>query len=92
MWGELAGVVGTEWAISCLSVTGSRWHRAQAANSSLVDPHDALIHHGVRRSQNLSIRYTERLADAGIEQSIGSSVGDSSTPWPSPSSGCTRPR
>ena len=48
-------------------------------------------HHGDRGSQYLSIRYTERLAEAGIEQSVGS-VGDSSTPWPSPSSGCTRPR
>ena len=41
-----------------------------------VDPHDALIHHGDRGSQSLSIRYTERLAEAGIEPSVGS-VGDS---------------
>ena len=31
---------------------------------------------GVRGSQYLSIRYTERLAEAGIEPSVGS-VGDS---------------
>ena len=35
-----------------------------------------MVHHGDRGSQYLSIRYTERLAEAGIEQSVGS-VGDS---------------
>ena len=35
-----------------------------------------LIHHSDRGSQYLSIRYSERLADAGIESSVGS-VGDS---------------
>jgi len=35
-----------------------------------------LIHHSDRGSQYLSIRYTERLADAGIEPSVGT-VGDS---------------
>ncbi len=35
-----------------------------------------LIHHSDRGSQYLSIKYTERLAEAGIEPSVGS-VGDS---------------
>ena len=35
-----------------------------------------LIHHSDRGSQYLSIRYTERLAEAGVEPSVGS-VGDS---------------
>ena len=35
-----------------------------------------LVHHSDRGSQYLSIKYTERLADAGIEPSVGS-VGDS---------------
>lgn len=35
-----------------------------------------LIHHSDRGSQYLSIRYTERLAEAGIDPSVGS-VGDS---------------
>lgn len=35
-----------------------------------------LIHHSDRGSQYLSIRYTERLAEANIEASVGS-VGDS---------------
>jgi transposase InsO family protein len=39
------------------------------------DP-DSLIHHSDHGSQYLSIRYTERLRDAGIEPSTGS-VGDS---------------
>ena len=40
-------------------------------------PHDErLVHHSDRGSQYLSIRYTERLALAGIERSVGS-VGDS---------------
>jgi putative transposase len=39
------------------------------------DP-QGLIHHSDRGSQYLSIRYSERLADAGIEPSVGT-VGDS---------------
>jgi len=37
---------------------------------------DGLIHQGDRGSQYVSIRYTERLAEAGIEPSVGSK-GDS---------------
>ena len=37
---------------------------------------DELVHHSDRGTQYLSIRYTERLAEAGIEPSVGS-VGDS---------------
>jgi transposase InsO family protein len=37
---------------------------------------DGLIHHSDRGSQYLSIKYTERLADAGVDASVGS-VGDS---------------
>ena len=39
-------------------------------------PAQSLIHHSDRGSQYVSIAYTERLADAGIEPSVGS-VGDS---------------
>lgn len=35
-----------------------------------------LVHHSDRGSQYLSIKYTERLAEAGIDTSVGS-VGDS---------------
>ena len=37
---------------------------------------DQLVHHSDRGVQYVSIRYTDRLADAGIEPSVGS-VGDS---------------
>jgi transposase InsO family protein len=37
---------------------------------------DGLVHHSDRGMQYVSIRYTERLAEAGIEPSVGS-VGDS---------------
>ena len=59
-----------------------------ADNGSLLDPleqalHErrpvhrgGLVHHSDRGSQYVSIRYTERLAGAGIEPSVGS-VGDS---------------
>ena len=39
-------------------------------------PCGSLVHHSDRGSQYLSIKYTERLAEAGIEPSVGS-VGDS---------------
>ena len=31
-----------------------------------------LVHHSDRGSQNVSIKYSERLAEASIEQSVGS--------------------
>ena len=39
-------------------------------------PNERLVHHSDRGSQYLAIRYTERLAEAGIEASVGSR-GDS---------------
>jgi putative transposase len=39
-------------------------------------PSESLVHHSDRGVQYVSIRYTERLAEAGIEPSVGS-VGDS---------------
>lgn len=42
----------------------------------LRQPGSGLVHHSDRGSQYLSIKYTERLAEAGIEPSVGS-VGDS---------------
>jgi transposase InsO family protein len=40
------------------------------------DEREHLVHHSDRGTQYLSIRYTERLAEAGIEPSVGS-IGDS---------------
>ena len=48
----------------------------QALYARQPAPDTSLIHHSDRGSQYLSIRYTERLAEAGIEPSVGSR-GDS---------------
>ena len=48
----------------------------QALYARQPGAHEALIHHSDRGSQYVSIRYSERLADAGIEPSVGSK-GDS---------------
>jgi putative transposase len=48
----------------------------QALYARQPEQADALVHHSDRGSQYISIRYTERLAQAGIEPSVGSR-GDS---------------
>jgi len=48
----------------------------QALYARKPSPEEALIHHSDRGSQYVSIRYSERLAEAGIEPSVGSK-GDS---------------
>jgi len=48
----------------------------QALYARQPERDSALIHHGDRGSQYVSIRYSERLAEAGIEPSVGSK-GDS---------------
>ena len=50
----------------------TRWSRLCGP----VPDSETLVHHSDRGSQYLSIRYTERLAEAGLEPSVGS-VGDS---------------
>jgi transposase InsO family protein len=63
------------------------WRVSRTANAGFVldaleqavhqrQPGSGLEHHSDRGSQYLSIRYTDRLAEAGIEPSVGS-VGDS---------------
>jgi len=48
----------------------------QALHARRPTQSNGLIHHSDRGSQYVSIKYTERLAEAGIEPSVGS-VGDS---------------
>jgi transposase InsO family protein len=48
----------------------------QALPARQPDRDAALVHHSDRGSQYVSIRYTERLSEAGIEPSVGSR-GDS---------------
>jgi putative transposase len=52
---------------------------------------DVLVHHSDRGSQYVSICYTERLAEAGIEPSVGSRGDSYDNAWPRRSMGCTRP-
>jgi transposase InsO family protein len=63
------------------------WRASRTAHAGFVldaleqavhqrQPGAGLVHHSDRGSQYLSIKYTERLAEAGIEPSVGS-VGDS---------------
>ena len=48
----------------------------QALHSRQSERNGTLVHHSDRGSQYVSIRYSERLAEAGIEPSVGSR-GDS---------------
>ena len=48
----------------------------QALYARQPERHSSLIHHSDRGSQYVSIRYSERLAEAGVEPSVGSK-GDS---------------
>jgi len=48
----------------------------QALHDRSLDADKTLIHHSDRGVQYLSIRYAERLAESGVESSVGS-VGDS---------------
>lgn len=63
------------WRVSTSMTTG---FVLDALNQAICQrrPGSGLIHHSDRGSQYLSIRYTERLAEAGIDPSVGS-VGDS---------------
>ena len=63
------------WRVSTSMTTG---FVLDALNQAICQraPSGGLVHHSDRGSQYLSIRYTERLAEAGIDPSVGS-VGDS---------------
>lgn len=51
----------------------------------------SLIHHSDCGAQYVSIRYTERLAQAGIEPSVAARATATTTPWPRPSTASTKP-
>jgi putative transposase len=84
-----AGFVYVAFVIDTYARRIVGWRASRTAHASFVldaleqalhdrrPPHrGGLIHHSDRGSQYVSIRYTERLAEAGIEPSVGS-VGDS---------------
>jgi putative transposase len=65
------------WRVSRSAQTGFMLDALeQALHDRRPVRRDDLVHHSDRGSQYVSIRYTERLAEAGIEPSVGS-VGDS---------------
>jgi putative transposase len=82
-----AGFVYVAFVIDVFSRAIVGWRVSSSLRSDLAldaleqalhaRPHDArLVHHSDRGTQYTSIRYTERLAAAGVERSVGS-VGDS---------------
>ena len=83
-----AGFAYVAFIIDAYSRAIVGWHVSRSLHTELVltalehalwtrkGPFDGLVHHSDRGVQYLSIRYTERLADAGIVMSVGSR-GDS---------------
>lgn len=81
------GLVYAAFVIDVFSRMIVGWRVATSMRTDLVldaleqalhqrDITESLIHHSDRGSQYVAFRYTERLAEAGVERSIGS-VGDS---------------
>ena len=81
-----AGFVYVAFVIDVFSRSIVGWRVSNSLRSDLAldaleqalharAPDERLVHHSDRGVQYLSIRYTERLAEAGIERSVGS-VGD----------------
>jgi transposase InsO family protein len=82
-----AGVVFVAFVIDVFARRIVGWRVARSMHTDLVldaleqalwsrTGTEGLVHHSDRGSQYLSIRYTERLAEAGVDASVGS-VGDS---------------
>jgi len=82
-----AGVVFVAFVIDVFARRIVGWRVASSMRTDLVldaleqalwsrTETEGLVHHSDRGVQYLSIRYTERLAEAGVESSVGS-VGDS---------------
>ncbi len=65
----------------------------QALYDRRPDPSNGLIHHSDRGSEYVSIRYSERLGEAGINPSVGTTrATPTTTRWPRSSTDCTKPR
>jgi transposase InsO family protein len=82
-----AGVVYVAFVIDVFARYIVGWRVSQSMNTALVldaleqalwarGQAEGLVHHSDRGSQYLSIRYTERMGEAGIQNSVGS-TGDS---------------
>jgi putative transposase len=64
------------WRVSSSLATDCALDALEQAIYDSGEPVDGLVHHSDRGTQYLSMRYTDRLADAGIAPSVGSR-GDS---------------
>lgn len=64
------------WRVSCTMQTDFVLDALEQALYERQPSSDSLIHHSDRGSQYVSIKYTERLSQAGIQPSVGS-TGDS---------------
>ena len=64
------------WRVSRTAHAGFVLDALEQAIHDRRPVNNSLVHHSGRGSQYLSIKYTERLAEAGIEPSVGS-IGDS---------------
>jgi putative transposase len=64
------------WKVSASSMTDFVLDALEQALHARRPTQGGLVHHSDRGVQYVSIRYTQRLAEAGIEPSVGS-VGDS---------------
>jgi putative transposase len=78
---QAARSLRTDLALDALEMAIWRWQTQL----------DGLVHHSDRGSHYLSIRYTERLAEAGAVTSVGSRGDATTMRWPRRSLGCTRP-
>ena len=80
------------WKVSCSARTDFVLDALEQALHARQPFHQgSLIHHSDCGVQYVSIRYTERLTDAGVEPSVGSVGTPTIMPSPKPSMGCTRP-
>ncbi len=86
-----SGVVFVAFVIDVFSRRIVGWRVASSMRTGLVldaleqalwsrTGTESLVHHSDRGSQYLSIRYTERLAEAGVESSVGASVTRTTMP------------
>ena len=81
---QLSNNLRTDLALDALEM--AVWTRRHAGHDI-----SGLIHHSDRGVQYVSVRYTERLAEAGVVASVGSKGTATTTPWPRPSTASSRP-
>ncbi len=64
----------------------------QVIHARRLGSEDGLIHHNARGAQYLAINYTQRLTEANLVPSVGSSATAMTMLWPRRSMASTRPK